>query len=184
MPSLPGADMSRDEPSVDVLVVVASVGDAEVLATLGRRQGPHAPVAALVATGPAPMLVDLALDDAGAPASRTLLVDGEAVGPVAEVALLLPRVDELLAETAPSGVVVRGGSPAALAAAQCAAWRGVPVLHLPVRGEAGTTVVSQAAVAALAVRSAPRVGEELADAVRRLAAPRSGALPDGPCTAA
>ena len=169
--------MTDDEPAVDLLVVIASVADAEALAPLGRPHRHHAPRATLVATGPAPMVVDLALDDAGAPAARTLIVDGDPpAGPVGEVALLLPRMDELIAETCPEGVVVRGGSPAALAAAQCAAWRGVPVLHLPVAGEHDVAAISQQAIEALAHRSERRVGEELAEAVRRLPVSSGGLL--------
>lgn len=141
-----------DDARGELFVIVGSPSDAAVLAPLGRadvREPVPAPFA-LVATGPDPMEVDIALDDAAAPASRVLLLDGPCDGPAAEAARLLPRLDALVAEAAPAGVVVRGGSIAALVAAQVAAWRGVPILHVPEAGPAGVAGANQAAVAELA----------------------------------
>lgn len=150
-----GAELPRGTPDTargELFVIVASPSDAAVLAPLGRadaRESVSVPIA-LVATGPDPMEVDLALDDAGTPAARVLLLDGPCGGPAGEAARLLPRLDEMLADAAPAGVIVHGGSVAALVTAQCAAWRGVPVLHVPQVGLSGVGGANQAAVAELA----------------------------------
>lgn len=138
-------------PAGPVLVVVASPADAAALASLARDVAGDEAVAVtpvLVATGADPMQVDLALDDRGALAAHVLLV-AEAVGPAQELAVLMPRLDDLIAEARPVGVLVRGGSTAALAAAQCAVWRGVPAVHVPAPEEIGPALPTQAAVAAL-----------------------------------
>ena len=146
-------------PLPELFVVVASAADAAAFAPLAVRDPEVRPV--LVATGPDPMGVDEALDDLGALAGRVLLVDGPAVGPVGEVAALLPRVDALVADDRPAAVLVRGGSPTALAATQVAVWRDVPVVAVPVDGGTTVEVANQAAIAALiATRDARRVPPE------------------------
>ncbi len=94
----------------------------------------------LVATGPEPLEVDAALDDLGAPAGRLLLLDGPCESWAEEAARMTLRLDALLAEEPPAGVVVRGGSEAALAAARSALRLGVPVLHLAVEPDTTDTV--------------------------------------------
>jgi hypothetical protein len=144
------ADMTprdQDDGLPEVLVVVASVEDADVLAALGARDPEVLPV--LVATGRDPMAVDEALDDLGALAGRVLIVDDAAAGPAAEAAVLLPRIDALVADDRPGAVVVRGGSPTALVATQVAVWRSVPVVALPVDGGTAVETANQAAIAAL-----------------------------------
>jgi hypothetical protein len=131
----------------ELLVLVASVEDADVLAALGARDREVLPV--LVATGRDPMAVDEALDDLGALAGRVLIVDDAEAGPAAEAAVLLPRIDALVADDRPGAVVVRGGSPTALVAAQVAVWRSVPVVALPVDGGTAVETANQAAIAAL-----------------------------------
>lgn len=141
----------------ELVVVVATAEDAAVLAPLGRS--PHAgheeefdgrvqPV--LVATGPDPLEVDEALDDLGAPAGRLLLLDGPCGTWAEEAARMVVRLDTLLAEEPPAGVVVRGGTEAALAAARSAVRLGVPVLHLAAEQESSERAATQAAVAELA----------------------------------
>lgn len=145
-------DSPTARPDVDttvVLALVATLSDAAVLAPLGVPSGLGS-AAELVATGLQPMEIDLALEDHGVAASRVVLVDAPpGTGPVHELAVLLTRLDDVLREAAPRGVVVRGGTPAALAAAQCAVWRGIPVVHLPVPAAAGFAAANQAAVAEL-----------------------------------
>ena len=143
--------MTNSTSEGPVLVVVASPADAVALAPLGVRGPAAGPSAVLVATGADPMAVDLALDDLGALAGHVLLgrtID-EAEGPAATLAVLLPRLHELFVEARPAGVVVRGGSTAAFAAAQSAVWRGIPVAHVPAPEETGPALPTQAAVAAL-----------------------------------
>lgn len=159
-----------------VLVVAASAPDAVALAPLAERDPADGLAGVLVATGPDPMAVDLALDDLGALCGHVLLVD-EGDSPAAVLAALLPRLDALLAEERPVGVVVRGGSTAAFAAAQTAVWRGVPVAHVPAPEETGPALPTQAAVAALvawqrAVDGPSSAGTAtLARLLRRLAPP-------------
>ncbi|GAA4736004.1 hypothetical protein [Actinomycetospora chibensis] len=131
----------------ELLVLVASVEDADVLAALGARDREVLPV--LVATGRDPMAVDEALDDLGALAGRVLIVDDAEAGPAAEAAVLLPRIDALVADDRPGAVLVRGGSPTALVAAQVAVWRSVPLVALPVDGGTAVETANQAAIAAL-----------------------------------
>jgi hypothetical protein len=138
----------------DLLVVVATAEDASALAPLGRppHQGPdEAPVhPVLVATGPEPLDVDAALDDLDAPAGRLLLLDGPCESWAEEVARMTVRLDALLAEEPPAGVVVRGGTESALAATRSALRLGVPVLHLPVdEHESADHAATQAAIAEL-----------------------------------
>jgi hypothetical protein len=154
------ADASVDEASTappELLVVVATAEDAAALAPLGRLgppgAGDHAdrPVhPVLVATGPEPLEVDAALDDLGAPAGRLLLMDGPCEGWAEEAARMVVRLDALLVEEPPAGVVVRGGSEAALAATRSALRLRVPVLHLTATPDAGEHAATQAAVAELA----------------------------------
>ena len=140
----------------ELMVVVATTEDAGVLAPLGRpthsgeegTDGPVQPV--LVATGPHPLEVDGALDDLGAPAGRLLLLDGPCETWAEEAARMVVRLDALLAEEPPAGVVVRGGTESALAAARSAVRLGVPVLHLPAEQETSERAATQAAVAELA----------------------------------
>lgn len=152
----------------EMLVVVASVEDATALAPLAAVEEVVTPV--LVATGPEPMEVDLALDDLGARAGRVLLLDGPCGDPAGEVARMLPRLVEALTpagvavarpddvadpraddggDPGIAAVVVRGGSTAALAAAQAAAWRGVPVLAVDDPTSAGADPVQAANRAAI-----------------------------------
>ena len=139
----------------ELLVVVATAEDATTLAPLGRlgppgREDADAPVhPVLVATGPDPLDVDAALDDLGAPAGRLLLLDGPCGTWAEEAARMIVRLDALLAEEPPAGVVVRGGTEAALAAARSAVRLGVPVLHLPVTSDSAERAATQAAVAEL-----------------------------------
>jgi hypothetical protein len=134
-------------------VVVASVEDATALAPLWGLGEVARPV--LVATGPDPMAVDAALDDLDAPAGRVLLPDGPSAGPAGEVAQLLPRFAAALADGVASdgpgvaAVVVRGGSPAALAATQVAVWHGVPVLALDAPALTRVEAANRAAVLGL-----------------------------------
>ncbi|MEJ2869722.1 hypothetical protein WCD74_18270 [Actinomycetospora sp. OC33-EN08] len=145
-----------DEPVVDVpdlLVIVPSVQDAHALAPLGRpgHDGDADPVRpVLVATGPDPLEVDAALDDLGAPAGRLLLLDGPSATWAEEAARLVVRLDALIAGEPPAGVVVRGGSEAALAAVRSALGVGVPVLHLAVEADDPRSAATGAAVAELA----------------------------------
>ena len=135
----------------DLLVVVATADDAEALAPLGRPAPDDAPVTpVLVATGPDPLEVDAVLDDLAAPAGRLLLLDGPCDSWAEEAARLVVRLDALIAEEPPAGVVVRGGSESALAAARAAVVAGVPVLHLPTEVADVRTAATQAAVAGLA----------------------------------
>lgn len=183
-------DHATDGPGV--LVVVASRTDADVLSPLGRGRHTGRPHTALIATGPDPMQVDLALDELGSPAERILLLDVPAsAGPALQLAVLLPRLDDLLADARPRGVVVRGGTTTALAAAQCAVWRGVPVVHVPVADAVGIVAANQAAVVELvAWQGSPSGGvphpAELALHVHRSLAPADGhlvAVGPGPSTA-
>lgn len=137
----------HERPLPEMFVIVASAEDADALAPLAARDHEVAPV--LVATGPDPMAVDDVLDELGALAGRVLLVETPADGPVPEAAALLPRLDALVADDAPAVVLVRGGSPTALAATQVAVWRGVPVVAVPVAGESSVGSANQAAIAAL-----------------------------------
>ena len=131
----------------ELFVIVASREDAGALAPLAEHDAEVVPV--LVATGPDPMAVDEALDDLGALAGRVLLVDDPAPGPVSELAALLPRLDALVADDRPSAVLVRGGSPTALAATQAAVWRGVPVVAVPSDHGDAVEAANQAAIGAL-----------------------------------
>jgi hypothetical protein len=163
----------------DLLVVVATAEDAAALAPLGRPGVDHADVPVhpvLVATGPEPLDVDAALDDRDAPAGRLLLLDGPCASWAEEAARMIVRLDALLAEEPPAGVVVRGGSEAALAAARSAVRLGVPVLHLPVEPETAEHAATQAAVAELvAWQTSPAGGmpypTEMDLLVHRLLAP-------------
>jgi hypothetical protein len=143
----------QDDPSLlpELLVIVASCADAAALAPLAHPDLPiPAPVRpVLVATGPDPMEVDEALDDAGTPAGRVLVVDDPAAGPSRELAILLPRLDDLLSDALPGGIVIRGGSTAALAAVHAAVARRVPVIHLPVNDVTGVEAAQQAAIGEL-----------------------------------
>ena len=138
-------------PEGPVLVVAASVADAAALAPLGARGSSDGVAGVLVATGPDPMAVDLALDDLGALTGHVLLDRALDVAeePADVLAVLVPRLHDLFAEARPSGVVVRGGSTAAFAAAQNAVWRGIPVAHVAASEETGPALPTQAAVAAL-----------------------------------
>lgn len=141
----------------EVLVVVASVEDAAALAALGALDEAARPV--LVATGPDPMAVDLALDDLEAPAGRVFLPEGAVRGPADETARLLPRFADALADAeegrrtigAPgvAAVVVRGGSAAALAATHAAVWAGVPVLALDAPPRSASEAANRAAISAV-----------------------------------
>lgn len=139
----------------DLLVVVATAEDAAALAALARpvhpglddADGPVHPV--LVATGPEPLDVDAALDDREAPAGRLLLLDGPCESWAEEAARMIVRLDALLAEEPPAGIVVRGGSEAALAAARSALRLHVPVIHLPVELDTAQHAATQAAIAEL-----------------------------------
>ena len=141
----------------ELLVVVATTEDAAALAPLGRlapsahgehAEGPVHPV--LVATGPEPLEVDAALDDLGAPAGRLLVMDGPCESWAEEAARMVVRLDALLAEEPPAGIVVRGGTEAALAATRSALRLCVPVLHLPADSATPGHAATQAAVAELA----------------------------------
>jgi len=150
---------AQGDPLPELFVVVASAADATALAPLAIRDPEVRPV--LVATGPDPMAVDEVLDDLGALAGRVLLVATPAAGPVHEVAALLPRVDALVADDRPAAVLVRGGSPTALAATQVAVWRDVPVVAVPADSATAMEVANQAAIAALvANQDAHRVAPE------------------------
>lgn len=168
------APRDQDDRLPEILVIVASVEDAGALAPLAVLDPEVRPV--LVATGPDPMLSDGALDDLGALAGRILLADLPAVDPVAETLELMPRLDALVADDAPAAIVVRGGSPTALAAAQVAAWRGIPVVHAPTDAvQAGSTVaaVNHAVIAELADGQDRRVTPSPTTlAVRRLVSDR------------
>ena len=167
----------------DLLVVVATAEDAAALAPLGRptRQGPEdgdPPVRpVLVATGPEPLDVDAALDDLETPAGRLLLLDGPCESWAEEAARMVVRLDTLLAEEPPAGVVVRGGTEAALAAVRSALRLEVPVLHLAVEEhEDAERAATQAAVAELvAWQTSPAGGmpypSEIDLLVHRLLAP-------------
>jgi hypothetical protein len=150
---------AEDAPTAppELLVVVATTEDAAALAPLGRltppgagehADGPVRPV--LIATGPEPLDVDAALDDLAAPAGRLLLLDGPCAGWAEEAARMIVRLDALLVEEPPAGVVVRGGTEAALAATRSALRLRVPVLHLPAPPDTAERAATQAAVAELA----------------------------------
>jgi hypothetical protein len=146
-------DGSLTPDVAELLIVVASVEDARALAPLGRpgsavTDEPVRPV--LVATGPDPLGVDAELDELDAPAGRLLLLDGPSRGWAEEAARLVVRLDALIAGEPPAGVVVRGGSEAALAAARSAVEVGVPVLHLPVPASDARSAATGAVVAELA----------------------------------
>ncbi len=166
----------------EVMVVVATgrdaAGWAPMAAEVGVRSGVHTLV---VATGMASILVDDMLGAAGVPAAVTLLVDRPARSAADELALLLTRLDRLVEERRPDAVLVHGGSLAALAAAQAAFWRGIPVIHLeapdsappgPFPESATRTLLSRIATVSLRSPDAATVGEALA----RI----SSAAPDGP----
>ena len=154
------ADASVDEAPTappELLVVVATTEDAAALAPLGRlappaagehADGPVRPV--LIATGPEPLDVDAALDDLAAPAGRLLLLDGPCTSWAEEAARMVVRLDALLVEEPPAGVVVRGGTEAALAATRSALRLRVPVIHLPASPGTAERAATQAAVAELA----------------------------------
>lgn len=167
----------HERPLPELFVIVASAEDAGALAPLAVRDPEVWPV--LVATGPDPMAVDEALDDLGALAGRVLLVETPASGPAAELTALLPRLDALVADDRPAAVLVRGGSPTALAATQAAVWRGVPVVAVPVDddGDGAVASANQAAIAALvASQDARDVAPEdvrVAAAAHRLARERT-----------
>lgn len=150
----------------EVLVVTASVEDAAALAALRALDEIARPV--LVATGPDPMAVDLALDDLEAPAGRVLLPEGGARGPADETAQLLPRFADALADAeegrrtsgAPgvAAVVVRGGTAAALAATHAAVWAGVPVLALDAPPRSAAEAANRAAISAVTAWQTSEVG--------------------------
>lgn len=154
------AGASADEASTappELLVVVATTEDAAALAPLGRlgppgsgddADGPVHPV--LIATGPEPLDVDAALDDLGAPAGRLLLLDGPCESWAEEAARMVLRLDALLVEEPPAGIVVRGGTEAALAATRSALRLRVPVLHLSAEPDTAEHAATQAAVVELA----------------------------------
>jgi hypothetical protein len=164
----------QDDRLPEVLVIIASAEDAVALAPIAVLD-PEVHVV-LVATGPDPMGVDEALDDLGALAGRILLPDGPGpTGPVAETATLMPRLDALVADDRPAAVVVRGGSATAMAAAQVALWRGVPVAAL---GDASSdgAAATQAAIAELAAwQDGQDAPTSAVLAVRRLVHDRVGA---------
>lgn len=135
-------------PTPEMLVIVSSPADATALGALMGLD--DSVTTTLVATGPDPMAVDEVLDDQGTPAGRILVTDELGPGPAHEVAGLLPRIDDMVAHAAPVAIVVRGGTSAALAAAQVAAWRGVPVIALAASPGSRTEAANQAAVAELA----------------------------------
>ncbi len=170
----------QDDRLPEILVIVASVEDAGALAPLAVLDAEVRPV--LVATGPDPMVIDEALDDLGSLAGRILLIDGPcAPGPVAETATLMPRLDALVADDRPAVVVVRGGSATAMAAAQVAVWRGVPVAAVlaPV-GDTGSAVAAanQSAIAELvAWQDAQETPTAAVLAVRRLVRDRVEGAP-------
>lgn len=135
----------------ELLIVVASEEDARALAPLGRPGTGDEPVRpVLVATGPDPLAVDAALDEHDAPAGRLLLLDGPTRGWAEEAARLVVRLDALIGGEPPAGVVVRGGSEAALAAARSAVAAGVPLLHLAAPGSDAPGAATAAAIAELA----------------------------------
>ncbi|MDL5155037.1 hypothetical protein [Actinomycetospora termitidis] len=144
-------DLGAEVP--ELLVIVGSVADAQALGPLGRpgqdvEGEPVRPV--LVATGPDPLEVDAALDDLGAPAGRLLLLDGPSATWAEEAARLVVRLDALIAGEPPAGVVVRGGTEAALAAARSAVNAGIPLLHLSAEPDDARSAVTAAVVAELA----------------------------------
>ena len=143
-------------------VIAGSVDDATALAPLWSLE--ETARAVLVATGPDPMAVDLALDDLDAPAGRVLLPDACPGGPAEELSRLLPRFDAMLGDGAAPGapgvaaVVVRGGSTAALAATQVAVWRGVPVLALDAPVRTRVEAANRAAVVGLCAWQSSEAG--------------------------
>ncbi|MCD2186285.1 hypothetical protein [Actinomycetospora soli] len=144
-------DLASELP--ELLIVVASTDDARALAPLGRPgadEGDEPVRPVLVATGVDPLGVDAVLDELDAPAGRLLLLDGPSDGWAEEAARLIVRLDALITGEPPAGVVVRGGSEAALAAARCAVGIGVPLLHLPVPPTDARTAATAAMVAELA----------------------------------
>lgn len=149
----------------EMLVIVGSCDDAVALSPLATVDDEVRPT--LVATGPDPLAVDELLDELGRPAGRILLPGpcDDPGGPDAdaarELAVLLPRLDRLMAESAPAAVVVRGGTAAALAAAQAAAWRGLPVIALPGAGgvaEHPSHAVNRAMIAEVAAWQTSEAG--------------------------
>lgn len=143
-------------------VIAASVEDATALAPLWGLD--EAARTVLVASGPDPMAVDLALDDLDAPAGRVLLPDACTGAPAEDLGRLLPRFDAMLADGAAPGtpgvaaVVVRGGSVAALAATQAAVWRGVPVLALDAPVRTPVEAANRAAIVGLGAWQTSEVG--------------------------
>lgn len=115
----------------EALIVVGTHTDVATLAPLAAAVTGAGRVRALVvATGMHPMLVHEALDEIGTPPDVTLLVDRLTQTVADEVATLLTRLDRLVDERRPSAVVVCGASPAALATAQAAFWREIPIVHV------------------------------------------------------
>lgn len=142
-----------------MLVVVASAEDAAALAPLRAVDEVARPT--LVATGPDPMAVDLALDDLEVPAGRVLLPEGPVEGPAEEVGWLLPRFAAALSDGGPdeiAAVVVRGGSAAAVAAVHAAVWAGVPVLALDAPVRTAVEGANRAAIAGLAAWQTSEAG--------------------------
>lgn len=135
----------------EAVVVVGTHADAMSLAPLTSAvlaAGQVRPI--VVVTGAHPMLIHEALDEIGSPPDVTLLVDRPTQTAAEELGVLLPRLDRLVDERGPSAVLVRGGSPAALAAAQVAFLRGIPVVHVEAAessGMPGTTMVAKLATA-------------------------------------
>lgn len=127
--SSPQTDTRPDRQ--EAILIAGTPEDGAVLAPLATAiaaRGQARPV--LVATGMDPMSVHEALERLGSPADVTLLVHGSRRTAAEETAVLLSRLDGLIAERMPAVVLVCGCSPAALAGTQAACLREIPVVYL------------------------------------------------------
>lgn len=148
----------RDRELPELLVIVASRADAVALSPLATMQ--DAVRATLVATGPDPMLVDEALDELDTPAGRILLPElgDDERSPATELAGLLPRLENLVAQADTAAVVVRGGTSTALAGAQIAVWRRLPLIALDAPPGSRTDAANQSMIAQLAAWQSTEMG--------------------------
>jgi UDP-N-acetylglucosamine 2-epimerase (non-hydrolysing) len=128
----PEDSLPLDDYDHDMLLVAGSRPEVARLAPVARAFESVGRIRAItVATGPDPMETHEAFEALGVPADVTVLLK-EPVGPnFSDVtAALLCRLDGLLVDLDPSGIMVHGGGMTAVVAAQVAFWRQIPVVHL------------------------------------------------------
>jgi UDP-N-acetylglucosamine 2-epimerase (non-hydrolysing) len=134
----PEDSLPLDDYDHDVLLVAGSRPEVARLAPVARAFESVGRIRAItVATGPEPMEAHEAFEALGVPADVTVLLKEPAGPNFSDVASsLLCRLDGLLVDLDPSGIMVHGGGMTAVVAAQVAFWRQIPVVHL----QAGATM--------------------------------------------